>query len=398
MAQKTLNELFDSFLSREPLFISKEALQETYTPETVPHREEQIKQLASILVHTLRGEKPSNVFIYGKTGTGKTLASKFVCQELERRAQERGINLKTFYLNCKMEKTNTPYRILAHFLTQLGESVPMTGLPTEEIYKKFVRKLSGLNSICILLLDEIDALTDTSTLYDLTRINTQLQNTRVSILGISNNISFTNNLDPRIKSSLSEEELVFPPYNAIQLTEILSKRAEISLRFGVLADGVIERCAALAAQEHGDARRALDLLRVAVELAERQGNEKVEMSHVDIAQRKLDMDRVVEVIKTQPRQSQLVMSSILSLKGDNDNEASTGEVYEAYVKLCKKYNLLPPLTPRRVSDLISELEMLGLIDTSIVSRGRHGRTRAINLNITDNILVKSKEVLACELA
>src|SRR3989344_4204734 len=105
MAQKTLNELFDSFLSREPLFISKETLQETHTPETVPHREEQIKQLASILVHTLRGEKPSNVFIYGKTGTGKTLVSRFVCQELQKRAQERGVYLRIFYLNCKMQKT-----------------------------------------------------------------------------------------------------------------------------------------------------------------------------------------------------------------------------------------------------------------------------------------------------
>ncbi len=398
MAQKTLNELFDSFLSRDPLFISKDALQETYTPETVPHREEQIKQLASILVHTLRGEKPSNVFIYGKTGTGKTLASHFVCSELERRAVERGINLKTFYLNCKMEKTNTPYRILAHFLNALGEPVPVTGLPTEEIYKKFVKKLSETNSICIIILDEIDSLTDTSTLYDLTRINTQLKNTRLSIIGISNNIAFTNNLDPRIKSSLSEEELVFPPYNAIQLTEILSKRAEIALRSGVLQDGVIERCAALAAQEHGDARRALDLLRVAVEISERQGSEIVNLSHVEHAQKKLDMDRVVEVIKTQPRQSQLVMSSILYLKEKNTEGISTGEVYEIYIKLCKKHNLMPPLTPRRVSDLISELEMLGLIDTSVISRGRYGRTRAINLNITDNLLAKSKEVLACELA
>ena len=398
MAQKTLNELFDSFLSREPLFISKEALQETYTPGTVPHREEQIKQLASILVHTLRGEKPSNVFIYGKTGTGKTLASKFVCGELQRRAVERGIRLKTFYLNCKMEKTNTPYRILAHFLTELGEQVPMTGLPTEEIYKKFVKKMGEVNSICIIILDEIDSLTDTSTLYDLTRINTQLKNTRVSIIGISNNTNFTNNLDPRIKSSLSEEELVFPPYNAVQLTEILSKRTEIALRYGVLGDGVIERCAALAAQEHGDARRALDLLRVAVEIAERVGNDKTTMAHVDQAQKKLDMDRVVEVIKTQPRQSQLVMSSILYLKENNAESISTGEVYEIYTKFCKKYNLLPPLTPRRVSDLISELEMLGLIDTSVISRGRYGRTRTINLNITDNVLTKSKEVLACELA
>ncbi len=397
MAQKALNDLFDSFLGRQPHFFAKEALQETYTPETVPHREEQIRQLASILVNSLRGEKPSNVFVYGKTGTGKTLVSKYVCQELGKKAIERGVNVKTIYLNCKINKINTPYRLLANFLLQLGKQVPATGLPTEEVYKKFLLALADANSICIIILDEIDSLSDPTILYDLTRINTELKNTRVSILGITNDLAFTSSLDPRIKSSLSEEELVFPPYNAVQLKEILSKRAAIALRPEILGEGVIEKCAALAAQEHGDARRALDLLRVAVEIAERQGDEKVQANHVDIAQKKLDIDRVVEIIKTQPRQSQLVLSSIIYLKDQNTEIISTGEIYEVYTKLSRKFKL-EPLTQRRVSDLISELEMLGLIGATLVSRGRYGRTRTINLDISGVVLEKSKEILSGELA
>ena len=352
MAQKSLQELFDTFLSRQPHFSSKEALQDAYTPENVPHREEQVKQLASILVHTLRGEKPSNIFIYGKPGTGKTLATKFVCQELERRAREKGVNLKALYLNCKMEKINTPYRLLAHYLIQLNEAVPMTGLPTDEVYKKFVRTLEKNNGTYILILDEVDALADTSVLYNLTRINTELKKATVSIIGISNSTEFTNGLDSRIKSSLSQEELVFPPYNAVQLREILSKRAEIALRIGVLEPGVIEKCSALAAQEHGDARRALDLLRVAVELSERAGDDKVSVAHVDVAQRKLDIDRVVEVIKTQPRQSQLVLYSVIYLKDQNKEEISTGDIFNIYQKLCKQTGVSPLSTPR-ISDLIS---------------------------------------------
>lgn len=397
MAQQSLQELFDTFLSRQPHFSAKEALQDTYTPENVPHREEQIKQLASILVHALRGEKPSNVFIYGKTGTGKTLVSKFVCQELEKRARERGVNLKTFYLNCKMEKINTPYRLLAHFLQQLNEEVPMTGLPTDEVYKKFIRVIGKNAGTCILVLDEIDALTNTTVLYDLTRINTELKDGRISIIGISNDTAFTNNLDPRIRSSLSEEELVFPPYNAVQLREILTRRASIALRQGVLAEGVVEKCAALAAQEHGDARRALDLLRVAVELAERHGDSTVAVEHVDTAQKKLDVDRVVEVIKTQPRQSQLVLYSIIYLKESNKTDISTGDVFELYSKLCDKFNIAP-LTLRRVSDLISELEMLGLIGTNVVSKGRYGRTRTISVDVSGIALEKGRQILACELA
>ena len=219
MAQKSLQELFDVFLNQQPLFIKKEALQEAYTPETVPHREEQIRQLATILVHTLRGEKPSNIFIYGKTGTGKTLVSKFICSELGKRAKTNGLNIIPLYLNCKIDKINTPYRLFAHILTQLGEQIPPTGLPTEEVYKKFLLTLEKNKSIFIFILDEIDALTDTSTLYNLTRINTQLKTSRVSLIGISNTLVFTNNLDPRIRSSLSEEELLFPPYNALQLSD-----------------------------------------------------------------------------------------------------------------------------------------------------------------------------------
>lgn len=397
MAQKSLQELFDTFLEQQPHFLKKEALQEAYTPENVPHREEQIRQLATILVHTLRGEKPSNIFIYGKTGTGKTLVSKFICSELGKRAKDKGLNLIALYLNCKIDKINTPYRLFANILTQLGEQIPATGLPTEEVYKKFTKTLEKNKSIFILILDEIDSLTDTSTLYNLTRVNTQLKNTRLSIIGISNNLGFTNTLDPRIRSSLSEEELVFPPYNAVQLKDILSKRAEIAVRPDVLDVGVIEKCAALAAQEHGDARRALDLLRVSVEIAERNGDGKTTLSHVDVATKKLDIDRVIEIVKTQPRQSQIVLYSIIYLKDLKKEEISTGDILGVYEKMCSKYSVTP-LTPRRVSDLISELEMLGLIGTNVISKGRYGRTRTISLDISGVALEKGRDILKCELA
>lgn len=396
MAQKTLETLFDTFLNKQSYFIAKNILQEAYTPENVPHREEQISQLASILVSGLRNEKPSNIFIYGKTGTGKTLVSKYVCQELERKASQQKTPLKAFYINCKMEKINTSYRLLAHILTDFGKQVPATGLPTEEIYKQFIKTFSETQGVYILVLDEIDALTDTDILYNLTRINTELKNAKISIVGISNDLSFTNNLDSRIKSSLSEEELVFPPYNAVQLQEILTQRASSALRPGLLDEATIPKCAALAAQEHGDARRALDLLRVACEIAERNNYPKVSSECVDAAQKKLDIDRIAEVVQKQPRQSQLVLYSIIYLKDLRKEDIATGDVFDVYQNFCKQLNLTP-LTPRRVSDLISELDMLGIINTSVISKGRYGRTRAIKLDISSIALEKSKEILKREL-
>jgi len=396
MAQQTLHELFNDFLNRAPHFTLKDALQEAYTPGQVPHREEQINQLASILVSALRGEKPSNVFIYGKTGTGKTLVSKHVGQELEKKATAQNTALKTSYLNCKLDKINTAYRLFARFLLEFGEEVPPTGLPTDEVYKQFLNTMRKKKGIFILILDEIDALADTDVLYNLSRINTELDESRISIVGISNDLSFTNNLDPRIKSSLSEEELVFPPYNATQLRDILTQRAEIALQHDILDPGVIPKCSALAAQEHGDARRALDLLRVACELAERNGDKNVSSKHVDQAQKKLDIDRVIEVVKTQPRQSQLVLYSTIYLKDLNKENIGTGDVYEVYQTFCKQTGLTP-LTQRRVSDLIAELDMLGVINAAVISMGRYGRTRKIKLAMSGTVLEKCREILQGEL-
>src|SRR5882672_11334122 len=76
--------LFDSLLRSEPMFRNKEVLRTSYTPDELPHRTTQINQLATILVAALRGETPSNVFIYGKTGTGKTAVTRFVGKELQK--------------------------------------------------------------------------------------------------------------------------------------------------------------------------------------------------------------------------------------------------------------------------------------------------------------------------
>jgi len=112
------------------------------------------------------------------------------------------------------------------------------------------------------------------------------------IVGISNNLTFLDELDPRVRSSLSEEEILFHPYNALQIQDILNQRSNAAFKEGVLQDGVISKCAAYAAKEHGDARRALDLLRVAGELAERDNSKKILLKHIDEANEKIEKDKI----------------------------------------------------------------------------------------------------------
>ncbi|MBS3113143.1 orc1/cdc6 family replication initiation protein [Candidatus Woesearchaeota archaeon] len=401
MTEKPLDDFFEKFLNKESVFSNKRILESKYTPETVPHRDEQIKQIANILAPCLKLDKPSNLFIYGKTGTGKTLSVKCTTNKIKEMADLRGIPVCIIYINCKLKRiADTEYRLIAEFAKNLGKEIPATGLPTQEVYNLFYKELDSKEQLVILVLDEIDQIKKAGNLilYNLTRINQGLQKSQVSIIGISNDLTFADNLDARVKSSLSEEELIFPSYNAIQLQEILRDRADQAFRKESIEVGVIEKCAAYAAREHGDARRALELLRVAGDIADRGGGNRVKIEHIDEAEFKIEKDRVLDIVSSQPKQFQATLFSIISIYSQRKGMIFTGEVYELYKGICSKIGIIP-LTQRRLSDIIAELDMLGIITAKVISKGRYGRTREIDLAIPhgtigkiNNILLKALEL------
>ncbi len=397
MGQVSLHEIFQTYVNGKSIFKNKDVLSIRFTPENIPHREAQIKQVALILAPVLRNERPSNVFVYGKTGTGKTLSINHVLNNLLETARKtNGHKIKTIYINCKMRKVaDTEYRLLAQIISGFGQETPYTGLPTDKLYQTFFSLLDSEEQNLILVLDEVDSLIEKAgddVLYNLTRVNQDPKKSKVTIIGISNNISFIDNLDPRIKSSLSEEEIIFPPYNATELKDILTERVTLAFGFGIISNSVIAKCAAFAAQEHGDARKALDLLRVAGELAEREKVSKVTDQHVDLAEMKLDTDRILETIRAQPKQSQAVFLSILRLSEKGMKDIQTGDIYDLYMQVCNQ-NGIKSLTQRRISDLISELDLFGLINAKVISKGRYGRTREISIKLSNEMLEKIKNHL-----
>ena len=187
---------------------------------------------------------------------------------------------------------------------------------------------------------------------------------------------------------------MFPPYNALQLQSILKQRAKLAFKPNAVGEGVIEKCAAYAAREHGDARRALELLRIAGEIAERKGYEKIEIKHLDEAQEKLEKDRIMDIVSGLTKHSQLVLYSILAAheQAKEKKPVFTGDIYEFYKKLCFKIRERP-LTQRRVSDIIAEHDMCGLINAKVISYGRYGRTREICLAVSKSQTNNIKETL-----
>ena len=385
--QRPPSGLFKKYITENKIFKNREVLRHSYSPRELPHRDEQIDSIAEILAPALQGATPSNILIYGKTGTGKTATVKYVGGELEN--ESSGFTpCRLIHLNC--ETIDTQYRVLAQIANCVSEidnkasdriknTIPPTGWHTDQVYSELKNILEHAGGLQIIVLDEIDKLVKKSgddTLYSLTRINSDLTKSRVCIIGISNDLTFKDFLDPRVLSSLSEEELVFPPYNAAQLADILKQRAQTAFLEGAVSDDVISLCAARAAQEHGDARRALDLLRVSSELAEREGASHVEERHVAAAQESIETDTMSECVKTLPVQSKIVLSSMLLLAGSGQKVFTSGQVVGIYRDLVKELDA-DSLSHRRVSELINDLTMLGIVSSRVVSYGRHGRTTEI---------------------
>lgn len=387
-----IDKFYKEYLKGPLIFKKREALEPSFIPNELPHRDYEIKKIAGITACALKGDVPPNLLCYGMTGTGKTATVRYVSQKLAQHCQ--GNTPWWIYINCNV--VSTPYRILAHIYNTISqkEKIPPTGLPKDIIFKKLLGLLDIRikNNICFLVLDEIDILIrkkgGNEILYDLTRLNENLDYCRTSLIGISNKLKFIDFLDSRVTSSLGEEEpIVFHPYNANQLADILKQRAKLAFPEGIIEEGVVRLCAGLAAKEHGDARKALQLLRKAGEIAERNHNKSISESHVQKAQKAIDKDLIVEYILSMPLQSQITIIAIFLLQKYNKQHIITsGDIYDVHTELSGRIPGIKQLTKRRISDYINELAVAGLITAITKSMGHYGRTKIISLDIDMNLL------------
>ncbi len=373
----------EEHLSEGEIFADTKVLRSAYLPENLPHRKEQIASLKDMLSTTLKRKTPSNILIYGRVGTGKTATVKYVCKQLEETA--RTCNHPLIYINCELFYTQ--HRILSYLARFFNKRVPVFGWSTDVFYSELKERIDTGDKYVVVILDEMDKLVtkEDKTLYKLLRINNELNKARVSVIGISNNLSFSELLDQKVKSSFDVKEIVFPAYSAEELKDILTERARIAFNYSALDDGVIPLCVALAAKRNGDAKRALDLLLMSGEIAERNKSKKVREEHVRIASEKMDIG-MVELVKTMPLQLKILLSSVLMLcREKSEGYPISGDVYSMYRRLCDHLGE-KPLTQRRSADLIAELDSLGLINAVVVNRGRYGVTKEISLNVPEKLL------------
>ncbi len=393
-------DIFNQFLLNKRIFKNKEALSSSFVPTEILHRDAEIEVISNILAPSLLLERISNLLIYGFSGTGKSLVTRYVAQNLASLALDKNVNVMPIYINCRLENNDTEYRLISNLCTVFGVKVPVSGLSVNQLYKRLVSNVDIEDKYLILILDEIEKLIQNAgdgVLYSLLRLNESMKHAKISIIGISNNTDLKASLDQRVKSSLSPVELVFKPYNAIEIENILQTRTKDSFYTDALDESVIKKCAALAAQEHGDVRKALNLLRVAGETTQQSGRVKVLEEDLDKATDILEQNITEEMIKSMTKQGKSILYSIIvTARSKRMGKVYSGEVYDAYIKISDKYGL-KRLTFRRISDLIADMDYNSLIMSRVKSNGRYGRTRELNIAFSPALLMKVEEILRNDL-
>jgi len=333
-----IDRLLEAVESGKSLIKNRNILHFTHIPKTIFHRDAEQEKVTQSLLPILKQARPSNLLVYGKPGTGKTLVVRKVLSKIQERVEKSNFAIKLVYSNSKEE--TTLYGLLVSFGRQLGldeKQLPSTGLAISEVFKRLLNSIDKNETNVVFVIDEIDYLahlvskTGKDVLYQLTRANGRLEHGTLTMVGISNDLTFKERLDPRVISSLGEEEIVFTSYSVEQIKKILEDRVKLGLFEGAIEPPSLNLCAAMSGREHGDARRAIDLLRVSAEMAEREQATNISEEHIRRASQKMEEDKEFTALQSFPLHEKLVIIAVMKASG-----LSIGEIYSCYKGICSR--------------------------------------------------------------
>ncbi|EFK09953.1 replication initiation protein, orc1/cdc6 family [delta proteobacterium NaphS2] len=350
-------------------------------------REKQLSRIISHLAPVLDGVHPTSALVFGPTGAGKTVTLMHVLSTFERVASGRGITFRYCYIDLTSPKTY--FGALNEVAIALDGSSRKyrKGIPIQYMQTTIIESLGNYDGYLTFLIDEADNIRPNSDdfLTFLAKTLPRKVSCRLILILLTNRLDWEKTLDPRILSFLKKTDMIFEPYDALDLLEILKLRVEKALDKKKVEQASLRKVAALASRETGDARKAVELLAKAVKVAE-ETTGRLSENEVDIAADRLEIDKTEEVIKTLAVQQRLALKSCYhALSKDGFRKISTGDAYQVYGRVCS-YENLRPLTQRRFSEIMNFLDLYGLVNAKVVSKGRYGKTREISGCLPQEVL------------
>lgn len=379
--------LDDEQLTREEQF---EVLQQIFNEDV---RDEEIRALTAHFAPVLKKDHPIHLSLLGKTGTGKTVSVRYFLNLFREICQQEKIPF--CYEHLDLTTPRPCFRALNDLgclLNAMGRY--KKGISLDELMGRIEDKLSSYKGYLVLFIDEVDNIRrdlDSFLKFLVKRLPQRIP-ARLILVFASNRLNWVDHIDPRVRSFLKLNELIFKPYNAMDLLKILAIRVQRGLKADAVESGVLEKIAACSSRDHGDARKAVELLTRSAQLAEQEGT-RISLKIVDRAHEEIEQDKYVAMARCSPKQLQAALYAILIARQQEKKEAlHTGEAFESYRTFCDQTGMRP-LTQRAFSDLVSELDMYGFIRARIISKGRYGRTREIGVGLSEDVSRRLRECI-----
>ncbi|MFC1611492.1 Cdc6/Cdc18 family protein [Myxococcota bacterium] len=359
-------------------------------------REKEIGAIVSHFAPMLRGQNPVHLSLLGKTGTGKTTTTLLLLAHVQQVAREKGIEMRYEHLDLSLPRPC--FRAINDLACLLNASKRyLKGISVDEMAGRIEQSLANYDGFLVLFIDEVDHVNRDidAFLKFLVRRLPQAVPTKIVLVFASNRLDWRRDVDSRVKSFLKVNEIIFQPYNALDLQVVLKTRVDRALKLELIDEGVVEKIAAYASREHGDARKAVELLSRAARIAETEGS-RLSQETVDRAYEALEMDSYLEFVKTSPTQLQAALFAVLEALGKPGRYSPAVGIYGTYQRVCQAH-CLSPLTQRRFSDLLLELELYGFVGAKNVSLGRYGRKKEITLITPDGVAKRLKATIGMNL-
>lgn len=364
------------FTGVDKIFDNEEVLTDGYIPDTLVAREDEMHKYAEVLRTVANGSIPRNVFVYGDTGVGKTLATEMILNELlEDQSEFPNVSIDVIWQNCK---DATSYQVgcdLVNSFRDPSDHITKTGHSRSSVNQKLWRHVDASDNTHILfVLDEINSLkTDDELLYEIprARANGNITETKIGLIGISNDFKFRDDLSAQVQSTLCEHEIHFRPYDANELQRILTERANNAFKDGVLSQEVIPLTSAQVAQRTGSAREAISILSKAGLIARSNDDLHITEAHIDEAHGEIKRGLVRDELEALPTQSHLVLYAVLSLHRQGRTPVRRKIIRERYEEIV---NLLQrdTVSDRTLSQRLNQLSLKAFLECIEKNQGLSG--------------------------